>query len=102
MNCAAAELPPITEHQLRTALQKLHWTHLTYDQVMADPIRSKVVEVCAHQLRRDEFDRTTRRTVVPVKRVRLGVDGHPIGWCTQMAPGPRVSITQPDLLDPLQ
>jgi hypothetical protein len=34
---------------------------------------------------------------VPVKRVRLGSDGHPMAWCTQMAPGPLVRISQPDI-----
>lgn len=53
-------------------------------------------------MRTAEWERTTQRTVVPVKRVKLGVDGHPIGWCTQMVNGPRAAIQQPDLLDNLQ
>ena len=95
----AAEMPPITEHQLRTAFHKLHWTHLTYDQVMADPIRSKVVQVCAHQLRREEWEQTHTRTVEPVIRCRPGTDGHPVKWSTQMAMGPWVRHATPDLFN---
>ena len=62
---------------------------------------------CLHRsssaiMRTAEWERTTQRTVVPVKRIKLGVDGHPIGWCTQMVNGPRAAIQQPDLLDSLQ
>ena len=93
----ADDMPPVTDAHLRTAFAKLRWPNLTYDQVMADPVRSKVVQACAHQLRRQEWERTHARTVEPVKRVRLGADGHPIGWCTQAAPGAHVRITTPDL-----
>ena len=93
----AADMPPITEHQLRTAFEKLHWAKFTYDQVMADPIRRKVVLACAHQLRRDEWELNHTRTVEPVTRCRPGADGHPMKWRTQMAQGPWVRQATPDL-----
>ena len=58
----------------------------------------RVIEIKARQLRTDAWEATQVRTVVPVRRIRLGVDGHPIGWCTQMAPGGHEPILQPDLL----
>lgn len=93
----AADMPPITEHQLRTAFEKLHWAKFTYDQVMADPIRRKVVLACAHQLRRDEWEQNHTRTVEPVTRCRPGADGHPMKWTTQMAQGPWVRQATPDI-----
>lgn len=93
----ADPLPPVTEQHLRTAFAKLQWRQFTFDQVMADPIRSKVVQCCAHQLRREEWEQTHTRTVEPVPRCRPGVDGHPMKWTTQLAAGPWVRQATPDL-----
>lgn len=93
----AADMPPITEAHLRTAYQKLKIRHLTFDQVLLDDGQRRVLVACAHQLRRTEWEREHIRTVVPVHRVRLGVDGHPIKWCTQMAPGQWARPATPDL-----
>lgn len=94
-----ADLPPVTEEHLRAAFVAMRWVGARYDYSMAIPFLRKQVECRAAIMRTAEWERTTKRTVVPVKRVRLGVDGHPIGWCTQMVPGPRVDVRQVDFLN---
>ena len=89
-------LPPVTDAHRLAAFAAMRWTGCTYAQAMACAVKSRVIECRAAQLRTQEWERTTQRTVVPVRRVRLGVDGHPMGWCTQMAPGARVSTMQND------
>lgn len=95
-------LPPVTDAHRQAAFAAMAWRGCTYTQAMACPVKSRVIECRAAQLRTQEWERTTQRTVVRVPRVRLGADGHPMGWCTQMVPGPRVAIQQPDLLESLQ
>ena len=50
-------------------------------------MRRRLIEARAAQIRTAEWKATQQRSVVPVKRVRLGSDGHPVSWCTQMARG---------------
>lgn len=97
-----ADLPPVTEEHLHAAFTAMRWYGWGYNAAMREPMLRKQVECRAAIMRTAEWERTTQRTVVPVKRVKLGVDGHPIGWCTQMVNGPRAAIQQPDLLDALQ
>lgn len=94
-------LPPVTDAHRQAAFAAMHWAGFTYTQAMACPVKSRVVECRAAQIRTQEWERTTKRTVVPVRRVRLGADGHPMGWCTQMAPGARVSTPQNDFFNHL-
>jgi hypothetical protein len=56
------------------------------------------VNACASSLRTEDFKRTLQRTVVPVRRCRMGVDGHPVKWATQLVMGPYEPRHQPDLL----
>ena len=77
----------------------MRWPCLSYEQAMASDTHRRIVEARAHQIRTNDWLRTQRRTVVPVRRCRPGLDGHPMKWCTQMAPGPLVPASQPDLLE---
>lgn len=94
---AAADLPPITDEHLHRAFEVLAYRNTTFDAAMANPIRRQIVTICAKRLRTQDYEHTTQRTVVPERRIVLGVDGHPIGWVTHMADGPRAPITQPPL-----
>lgn len=89
-------LPPVTQDYLQRAFVVLAYSDTTFEQAMADPVRRQVLHTCASRLRTQDYERTTKRTVEPIRRIKLGADGHPIGWCTQMTNGPRVAITQPD------
>ena len=92
-----AELPPLTQDHLQRAFQVLAYRGTTFDAAMANPLRRQIITLCAKRLRFIEYERTTQRTVVPERRVRLGVDGHPIGWTTRMAEGPRGDAPQSPL-----
>lgn len=92
-----AELPPISEQHLRAAFEKLKIRHLTFDQVLTDDAQRQVLVACAHQIRTDEWKRDHVRTVVPVHRCKLGADGHPVKWTTQMVNGPWARPATPDL-----
>lgn len=95
----SADLPPVTDEHRRAAFTAMRWPGLTYEQAQASDTHRRVIEARAHQIRTDEWLRAQRRTVVPVRRCRPGLDGHPMKWCTQMAPGPLVPASQTDLLD---
>ena len=83
-------LPPVLDAHRQAAFVVMDWAGLTFEQAMADTVKSRVIECLAAQIRTREWKRTAQRTVVPVPRVRLGADGHPVGWCTQMVPGAHV------------
>lgn len=92
-----SDLPPITEDYMRRAFAVLAYRGITFEAAMADDVRRQVMTICAKSLRTIDFERSTQRTVVPERRVRLGTDGHPVGWVTRMTDGPREAITQPPL-----
>lgn len=92
-------LPTITDDHRRTAFAAMHWTGWTFETAMADDTRKRVIECRAAALRRAEWARTQTTTRVPVKRVVLGTDGHPVRWLTQLAPGP-LRPQEPDLITP--
>ncbi|MFY8041632.1 MAG: hypothetical protein ACOVOD_01780, partial [Rhodoferax sp.] len=94
---AAADMPPVTQGHLRRAHEQMKLPGLTYEQAMAIDTRRRCIEAYAHALRTREWETTHMRCVVPVCRVRLGSDGHPIGWCTQLVLGPHEPLTQPEL-----
>ena len=95
----SADLPPVTDAHRRAAFAAMRWPALTYEQAQASDTHRRVIEARAHQIRTTEWERTQVRTVQPVRRCRPGVDGHPMKWCTQLAPGYLVPAKQPDLLD---
>lgn len=90
------DMPAITQAHLQAAFALLCIKGETFDTAMQDPIRARIVHACASTLRAKEYTRTHARTVVPVRRIKLDVDGHPIGWCTQLVRGH--FDPQPDLI----
>jgi hypothetical protein len=91
------ELPPVTQDHLERA-----WVILAMPGTLAaalqDPWRAKVVRTCAASLRTEDWKHTQTRQVVPERRCRPGVDGHPVKWTTQMVMGPYTPKIQHDLL----
>lgn len=94
------DMPTITHEHLHMAFQRVALPGWTFDAAMDDPVRRQLIVTCAHSIRTREWERTQKRTVVPVKRVRMGADGFPVAWCTQMARGPLAPVTQPDIFQP--
>ena len=92
-----ADLPPLTDDHMRRAYEVLAYRGTTFEAAMADDLRRQVMTICAKSLRTVDFERTAQRTVVPERRIRLGVDGHPVGWVTHMADGPLVDTKQTPL-----
>lgn len=91
-------MPPVTDAHRQRAFALLSIPHMNFTQAMAEDSRRRVIEACATHLRTQDWKREHVRTVEPVKRLRLGLDGHPMSWCTQMAPGVWAPIRQLDLL----
>jgi hypothetical protein len=81
------ELPPVTDVHRRAAFEAMRWGGWTYQASMQHDIRRRLIEARATQIRTAEFRAAHQRSVVPVKRVVLGSDGHPVSWCTQMTRG---------------
>ncbi len=98
---SASHLPPVTDAHRHAAFEAMHWSGWSYEAAMAFDMRRRLVELRAAQLRTREWQAGTQGSVEPVRRIRLGADGHPIGWCTQLVMGPRQAVRQPDLLDSL-
>lgn len=76
-------MPPVTREHLLAALAMLAWRGWTLDAALRDPIRARVLRACAAHLRTQEYQRTHRRTVVPVRRY----DPRSGRWCTQRVAG---------------
>lgn len=95
---SAADLPPVTDAHRLAAFAAMCWTGWTYAQAMQYDMRRRLIECRAHALRTAEWEATTQRTVVPVRRVKLGTDGHPVAWRTQLVMGPREAVVQRELL----
>jgi len=92
-----ADLPPVTQAQLQAAFVAMRWPGWSYAAAMADPMRSRLVRARAASMRTAQWMAEQRRTVVPVRRCRPGLDGHPMRWCTQMEPGPLEPRVQDDI-----
>jgi hypothetical protein len=94
------DLPPVTQQHLLHAYAILRPIGVSFEAAMQRPECAtwrRVIECKAAQLRTDAWKAAHQRTIVPVRRVRLGPDGNPAGWCTQMARGPYEPILQPEL-----
>jgi hypothetical protein len=61
----AASRPAVTADHQRAAFQAFAWTGWTFEQAMADPLRSRLVKLRARQLSTEQA-RVTRRNVVPM------------------------------------
>ena len=93
-------LPPVTQHHLLHAYAIIRPIGVSFEAAMQLPqftTLRRVIECKAAQLRTEAWQATQTRPVVPVRRVRLGADGQPVGWCTQMTRGPYEPILQPEL-----
>ncbi len=90
-------MPPVTDAHRRAAFVALRWMG-RYEDAVSAPFRAQLIEAKAACIRTDEWKRTTQRTVERVPRCVLGVDGHPIGYVTQMVPGTYHTSPQLDLL----
>lgn len=94
------DMPPVTDEHRQHAYLVLRPRGISFTAAMTIPehdLLRRLIEAKAHQLRTAAWIQTQKRVVVPVPRVKLGVDGHPIGWCTQMAAIGHEPISQPDL-----
>ena len=87
---APCTLPDVTQEHRLAAFVAMHWAGWTFEAAMRYDVRRRLIEARAAQIRTAEWKATQQRSVVPVKRVRLGSDGHP-KWVTQLAPGPLVA-----------
>lgn len=94
----APDLPPVTDAHRQAAFVAMGWRGWTYTAALADPTRSRVLECRAAQIRTQEWVATQQRTVLPVRRCRPGVDGHPVRWCTQIVAGTFEPRRQSDIL----
>lgn len=92
------DMPEVTDAHRQAAFAAIRWPGWTYEAAMRSETRRHVIEVRAHHLRTAAWKKTQERKVVPVRRCLPGLDGHPLKWCTQLAPGPLVAIRQPELL----
>lgn len=92
------DLPPVTQEHLQRAWLLLAMPG-TLDAAMQVPWRAKVLRSCAARLRTEEWKHTQTRQVVPERRCRPGVDGHPVKWATQLVMGPYTPKIQHDLLE---
>jgi len=54
-------LPPVTEAHRRAAFVAMGWVGWTYEQALADPVRSRVVECRAHALRKAQWQQERRQ-----------------------------------------
>ena len=52
---ASAVMPDVTESHRLAAFQTMRWKGWTYEQAQADPIRRRVLEVCAHAIRKRQW-----------------------------------------------
>jgi hypothetical protein len=99
----ALDMPPVTEAHRQHAYILLRPKGISYTAAMTLPendILRRGIEAKAHQLRTNAWLETQKRTVVPVRRCRPGVDGHPVKWATQLVMGDYAPVHQPDLLNP--
>lgn len=92
------DLPPVTDAHRLAAFEAMQWVGLTYAQAQLSDTHRRVIECRAHHLRSKEWLATQQRSVIPVRRVHPGADGHPTRWCTQQGAGPLVPRQQPELL----
>jgi len=85
---ALLDLPPVTYADLQRAFARLRLpADWTFERAMDDALHSRVVRAYASTLRTRDWLATQRRTVVPVRRCQVGLDGHPMRWCTQLVAG---------------
>lgn len=60
MTRAQPALPPVTDEHRRAAFAAMGWPGWTYEAAMADPVRGRIVECRAHQLRTQQWKQERR------------------------------------------
>ncbi len=96
----APAMPPVTLQHLLHAYLIIRPIGVSFEAAMQRPecaTLRRVIECKAALLRTEAWKAAQRPATVPVRRVRLGADGQPVGWCTQMTRGPYEPILQPEL-----
>lgn len=96
----APDLPPVTLQHLMHAYLVIRPAGVSFDAAMTLPqyaVLRKVIECKAAQLRTEAWKASQERVVVPVRRCRLGADGHPVSWATQMVMAGYAPVVQPEL-----
>lgn len=76
-------MPPVTAAHRQAAYARLALRGWTYTAAMQDPVRSRVIEAMAAQMRTAEWRAQHARTVRTVRRIEP-VSGR---WCTQRVAG---------------
>ncbi|TXH90328.1 MAG: hypothetical protein E6Q78_05135 [Rhodoferax sp.] len=95
-----ADLPPVTLQHRMHAYLVIRPIGVSFEAAMNHPRHAalrKVIECKAALIRTEAWKAVHQRVVTPVRRVRLGTDGHPVGWATQMVMAGFEPIKQPEL-----
>ncbi len=76
---AAADKPPPTDAHRRVAFERLslRYPGVTFEEAMADPVRSRVIAAYAADLNTREWLKHHQRSVVPIERYSPGSTGMP-------------------------
>lgn len=98
MHRPAPDMPPVTDAHRRAAFCAMRWAGWSFEAAMANPVRARVIECRAHHIRTTEWLQTHQRSQQAVRRCQVGLDGHPLRWATQIAPGP--FVPRADLFPP--
>lgn len=71
------EKPPATDAHRRDAFQRLslRYPGMTFEQAMADPVRSRIIDAYAASLNTREWLKTHHRTIVPIERFSPATTG---------------------------
>ena len=75
---------PVTDAHRRAAFERLAMRGWTYEAAMADDTRRRVIESCAAQLRKREWQACHAQSTQCVRRL----DPATGRWCSQRVPGP--------------
>ncbi len=85
-------MPPVTDTHRQAAFARLAMRGWTYTAAMQDPLRARVIEALAHQLRTAEWKAQHAQRTRLVRRLQPA-SGR---WCTQRVAGDW-DETQPEL-----
>lgn len=77
------DLPPVTDAHRAAAFERLAMRGWTLDAALADPLRRRVIEALAHQLRTAEWKAQHAQRTRLVRRLQPA-SGR---WCTQRVAG---------------
>lgn len=83
-------LPEVTDAHRREAFERMAWVGCTYEQALANPTRRQCIEVRAHQIRKQQWQRErlgryTDRTVPSTPRHPLHLTARPLAFDAKRA-----------------